>query len=102
VNVRARLAGRCVDHARCDEIWFAVRDDGAEFDAARAPTGMGFDTLRDRGGSARRKGRVIAEPGRGTIVRGLVIIVGTGLEVRSAPGTGTSVISGVPVDSSGR
>ena len=50
---------------------------------------MGFDIMRDRVEAFGGRDDIIAEPGCGTTVSGRVIIVGTGLDVRSPRGTGS-------------
>jgi len=54
-------------------LLFTVTDDGAGFDVAGMAAGVGFDNLRDRLSAA-----------------------GGTLQVRSAPGTGTSVHGRLP------
>jgi signal transduction histidine kinase len=65
VEIRLRREG--------PSLAFAVRDDGAGFDPATTPAGMGLQNMRDR-----------------------LAAVGAALEVRSAPGRGTTLVAAIP------
>jgi signal transduction histidine kinase len=56
-------------------LTFAVSDDGVGFDVARAPSGTGLQGMADR-----------------------IDAIGGSLEIRSAPGEGTTVLGRVPVE----
>jgi signal transduction histidine kinase len=75
----ARASAACIElSATADSLRFTVIDDGAGYDAARAPLGAGLRNMTDR----------------------LAALGGT-LQVRSAPGPGTTVAGRVPVTPGG-
>ena len=49
-----------------DEIAFEIRDDGAGFDVATTPRGMGLQIVQDRVDALEGTLEVTSEPGRGT------------------------------------
>lgn len=55
-----------------DGLRFEVRDDGGGFDPARAVTGIGFTSMRDRLATVGGRLAIVSSPGRGTRVIGTV------------------------------
>ena len=71
----ARASAACISLSAADgALTFAVSDDGAGYDSARTPMGSGLRNMADR-----------------------LAALGGRLEVRSAPGTGTTVTGQLPV-----
>src|SRR5438093_3578381 len=58
-------------------LWFTVRDDGRGFDTSLAPSGTGVQGMADR-----------------------LAALGGALEIRSAPGEGTTVVGRLPIGGS--
>ncbi len=76
------------------ELYFEVCDDGPGWDPAAVPGGRGLTNLGDRIGAVDGTFEVLAAPGRGTVVRGVVPVGGGVADTAPLAGELTGRVSG--------